>query len=71
MNSTFGIMARQQAQNRPKPPFPPQGISPPGLEAEMDPRPQYKAPEYRPAGKLQDRVAIVTGAIRALAAQWL
>ncbi len=54
-------MAHQQAQNRPKPPFPPQGISPPGLEAEMDPRPQYKAPEYRPAGKLQDRVAIVTG----------
>jgi NAD(P)-dependent dehydrogenase (short-subunit alcohol dehydrogenase family) len=46
---------------QPKPPFPDQGISPPGEEAKMDPRPRYEAPEYRPAGKLEGKVALITG----------
>ena len=46
----------------PAPPFPPQDTGdPPGLEEGMDPRPQYKAPVYRAAGKLQGLVAIITG----------
>jgi NAD(P)-dependent dehydrogenase (short-subunit alcohol dehydrogenase family) len=46
----------------PKPPFPPQDIgAPPGLEQEMSPRPEYKAPEYQAAGKLKGLCALITG----------
>ena len=48
-------------QTEPKPPFPKQHQEAPGLESELDPRPHYKAEAYRPAGKLQDKVALVTG----------
>ncbi len=47
--------------SKPKPPFPPQDIDPPGLEAEMDPKPRYEAAQYRPAAKLEGRVALITG----------
>ena len=33
----------------------------PGIEAKMDPQPVYLRPDYRAAGKLQGKVAIVTG----------
>src|SRR3954469_1270891 len=33
----------------------------PGIEAKMKPRPQVAKPEYRPAGKLEGRVALITG----------
>jgi NAD(P)-dependent dehydrogenase (short-subunit alcohol dehydrogenase family) len=33
----------------------------PGLEAELALKPQYEAPTYRAAGKLQDKVALITG----------
>jgi NAD(P)-dependent dehydrogenase (short-subunit alcohol dehydrogenase family) len=33
----------------------------PGLESEMHPRPRYMAPLYKPAGKLLDKVALITG----------
>jgi NAD(P)-dependent dehydrogenase (short-subunit alcohol dehydrogenase family) len=46
---------------QPKPPFPPQPIEPPGIEGDMDPRPRYRAPMYRAAGKLEGDVALVTG----------
>jgi NAD(P)-dependent dehydrogenase (short-subunit alcohol dehydrogenase family) len=52
---------RSVAEDKPKPPFPPQHQERPGLDAEMTPRPEYKGKHYRPAGKLEDRVAIVTG----------
>lgn len=39
------------AQSQPKP----------GLESEMTPRPQYMAPEYRGSGKLEGKVALITG----------
>ncbi len=41
--------------------LPPQQQEKPGIESEMKPRPAYQAPEYRAAGKLQDKVALVTG----------
>ncbi|HET6256645.1 MAG TPA: SDR family oxidoreductase [Puia sp.] len=33
----------------------------PGIEAEMDPRPEYIKPDYKPAGKLENKVALITG----------
>ena len=41
--------------------LPPQQQEKPGIESEMNPRPQYKAPEYRAADKLQGKVALITG----------
>lgn len=52
---------RKQPRDEPTPPFPEQHLSPPGIEQEMDPRPRYDAPGYRGAGKLSDRVALITG----------
>lgn len=46
---------------KPKPPFPQQPITPPGIEAKMDPKPHYKAESYKPAGKLKDKVALISG----------
>ena len=45
----------------PKPPFPAKKLDKPGLESELRPRPHYKAPDYKAAGKLQDKVALITG----------
>jgi NAD(P)-dependent dehydrogenase (short-subunit alcohol dehydrogenase family) len=33
----------------------------PGIEAEMDPKPEYIKETYRPAGKLQGKTALITG----------
>jgi NAD(P)-dependent dehydrogenase (short-subunit alcohol dehydrogenase family) len=46
----------------PENPLPEQHLPKPGLEAELEPRPRYGAPEYRGAGKLDGRVALITGA---------
>lgn len=44
------------------PAFPPQQQNrQPGIEAAMTPRPQIEGKNYRPAGKLQGKVAIITG----------
>jgi NAD(P)-dependent dehydrogenase (short-subunit alcohol dehydrogenase family) len=43
------------------PPFPPQNMNPPGLEAGMDPAPRFQADSYRPSGKLSGKVAAITG----------
>jgi NAD(P)-dependent dehydrogenase (short-subunit alcohol dehydrogenase family) len=45
----------------PKPPFPKQSITPPGIEEKMDPKPHYKAESYKPAGKLKNKVALISG----------
>lgn len=50
------------ARRYPEPPFPKQHQPKPGDEAQLDPAPMYDAPYYRGSGKLQDKVAIVTGA---------
>jgi NAD(P)-dependent dehydrogenase (short-subunit alcohol dehydrogenase family) len=47
--------------NEPKPPFPKQHQTGPGLESKLDPKPRYRAEAYKPAGKLKDKVALVTG----------
>jgi NAD(P)-dependent dehydrogenase (short-subunit alcohol dehydrogenase family) len=54
-------MAKPQMQAEPKPPFPEQKLEKPGLESELEPKPRYKAPRYKPAGKLEGKVALVTG----------
>ncbi|KTD73412.1 SDR family oxidoreductase [Legionella tucsonensis] len=46
---------------KPKPPFPEQPITPPGIEEEMDPNPHYEAEAYHPAGKLKNKVALISG----------
>ncbi|MBP7146273.1 MAG: glucose 1-dehydrogenase [Acidobacteria bacterium] len=33
----------------------------PGVESQMQPRPEAKDPEYKPAGKLRGKVALITG----------
>jgi NAD(P)-dependent dehydrogenase (short-subunit alcohol dehydrogenase family) len=43
-------------------PLPEQHLPKPGRESDLEPRPRYDAPAYRGSGKLQDRVALITGA---------
>jgi NAD(P)-dependent dehydrogenase (short-subunit alcohol dehydrogenase family) len=50
-----------QVQQQPKPPFPEQHQPKPGRESELRPRPEYQAPTYRGSGKLQGKVALITG----------
>ena len=45
----------------PKPPFPPQKLKKPGLESELRPPPHYRASDYKAAGKLDSKVAVITG----------
>jgi NAD(P)-dependent dehydrogenase (short-subunit alcohol dehydrogenase family) len=45
----------------PKPPFPAQPQSPPGLEAEMEPRPDYGEQSYEGHGRLSGKAALITG----------
>src|SRR4051794_41979116 len=54
-------MSKPQMQSEPKPPFKEQKLEKPGIEAELTPRPKYQAPNYKPAGKLEGKVALVTG----------
>jgi len=51
----------QRVQQQPKNPFPAQHQEKPGSEAELNPRPQYQAPLYKGAGKLSNKVALITG----------
>ncbi len=50
-----------QGDEYPKSPMPAQKQEGPGLESEMTPRPEYRAPNYKGAGKLRDKVALITG----------
>jgi NAD(P)-dependent dehydrogenase (short-subunit alcohol dehydrogenase family) len=45
----------------PAPPFPAQHLIKPGTEADLDPLPMYDAPFYKGSGKLEGKVAIITG----------
>jgi len=49
------------ARPYPAPPLPKQHLRKPGLESELEPRPQYEAPDYRGSGKLEGKVALITG----------
>ncbi|MDB5798000.1 MAG: short-chain dehydrogenase [Paucimonas sp.] len=48
-------------REQPAPPFPQQHLDKPGLESALSPRPQFMAPDYRGSGKLEGRVALITG----------
>ena len=52
---------RVHPSGEPEPPFPAQEMSPPGLESELDPAPRYRAEAYRGSGKLEGKVALITG----------
>ncbi|MEO5936713.1 MAG: SDR family NAD(P)-dependent oxidoreductase, partial [Terriglobales bacterium] len=52
---------RSKKQHEPKSPMPAQHQKKPGIEAKMHPRPRFEAPLYKGAGKLQDKVALITG----------
>jgi NAD(P)-dependent dehydrogenase (short-subunit alcohol dehydrogenase family) len=46
---------------QPVPPFPEQHQESPGVESELSPAPRYQAELYKPAGKLNGKVALITG----------
>jgi len=50
-----------QIQSEPKPPFPSQKLPKPGIEAEIEARPKYEVARYRSAGKLEGKIALITG----------
>ena len=51
----------QSPRHEPEPPFPEQHQEKPGHEHRLSPRPRYQAPDYRGAGKLEGKVALITG----------
>jgi hypothetical protein len=50
------------ARPYPVPPFPEQHQAKPGTEATLEPRPMFDAPHYLGSRKLEDKVALITGA---------
>ena len=54
-------MAKPQIESEPKPPFPAKKLDKPGIEAELDPKPRFHAPRYKPASKLEGKIALITG----------
>src|SRR5687767_5671037 len=55
------ITTMSQTKNYPTGKMPRQEQPKPGIESKMTPRPEYKAPEYKGADKLLDKVALITG----------
>lgn len=55
------MSAAPEMKRKPKPPFPEQKQESPGLESEIEPRPAFLAPHYRPANKLSGKKALITG----------
>jgi NAD(P)-dependent dehydrogenase (short-subunit alcohol dehydrogenase family) len=51
----------ERQKQYPTAPMPKQSQDPPGLEKKVRPRPDYEAPAYRAAGKLEGKVALITG----------
>ncbi len=52
---------RRRQSEYPRSPLPKQKQRKPGIEAKLEPRPKYEAPAYRAAGKLEGKVALITG----------
>jgi NAD(P)-dependent dehydrogenase (short-subunit alcohol dehydrogenase family) len=48
-------------RRQPAPPLPRQHLAKPGRESALKPAPRFEAPDYRGSGKLDDRVALITG----------
>src|SRR3954451_13224873 len=53
--------AQAGVRKQPEPPLPKQHLAKPGLEADLEVRPNYLAPQYEGSGKLRDMVALITG----------
>jgi len=70
MKNKTGRAARKAgSMAEPKPPFPKQHQRAPGLESKLKPRPRYEARLTKAAGKLEGKIALITAAIPASAAQ--
>lgn len=54
-------MPQDPRSRGPKPPQPSQQQEPPGLESEMDPKPDYGEETYKGSGKLAGKAALITG----------
>ncbi|HEY0048643.1 MAG TPA: SDR family oxidoreductase [Pyrinomonadaceae bacterium] len=54
-------MSENPKEKEPQPPFPEQQQTPPGLESEMNPAPDFGERSYKGTGRLQDKAAIITG----------
>src|SRR5436309_2386787 len=50
-----------ETRQQPKPPFPAQHQEKPGLESKLDPRPRYQGKDYKGAGKLHGKTALISG----------
>lgn len=59
--STRLASAEVHQLKEPKSPMPAQHQRKPGLESKLDPLPRFKAPHYKGAGKLSNKVALITG----------
>jgi len=53
--------AQTGAREHPAPPMPSQHMKKPGLEKDMELKPQFEAPAYKGSGKLEGLAAIITG----------
>src|ERR687891_1225710 len=54
-------MSQNPMEKGAKPPHPEQQQDVPGLESEMDPKPDYGESSYRGSGKLKGKAALITG----------
>lgn len=52
---------QEPKKQQPQPPFPAQHQDKPGIESQLQPKPQYQAPLYKGSGKLKNKVAFITG----------
>jgi NAD(P)-dependent dehydrogenase (short-subunit alcohol dehydrogenase family) len=59
--TTRSARSAGSTSRKPKPPYKAQHQRRPGLESKITPRPRFEAPEYKGSGKLDGRVALVTG----------
>src|SRR5690606_4719551 len=48
-------------RSEPAPPMPQQHLTKPGLERDMQLKPRFEAPHYAGSGKLEGKVALITG----------
>ncbi len=57
-------------ETAPRPEFPEQEQTPPGLDAEMEPSPDHGETSYSGSGRLAGKKALITGGDSVLAVRW-
>jgi len=62
MTATDQTTPQNPLTQYPKPPFATRHIDPPGIESQMDPKPDYGEQSYRGSGRLSGKAALITGA---------